>query len=634
MNKTTIKNNRLTLFSFCIIFLFSSCVNELDSETSPDAVPGTIPINFTTKVSKADTRVTNTAFEKGDKVGLYAMLPSTPITEKRYIDNLQLECGEKNAFIPEKTVFYPAGDATLNFISYYPYQSTGIKTGQSTIPVSVQTDQSSAKALSISDFMIASEKNVESSEDAVVLHYKHKLTKIKITITAGTGEDITKIYKANPQIIAVGFKTKAEYNTDTDKFINLTEEADIIPYGEWNIVKGTLTGKEFIIIPQDADANAQSFIMEWNGKVYTCPMPKLNMTGSTQCQIDIEAMQTTSHSLTGITSTVEDWLPGDSKDTNNSGGITAIHLAALTFSQSNIYRIYHDGKPMAEVCKEYLKSDQITSRAIIAYPVKEDETSNLSKGVVLKLLDDERAISGGSINWNTDDSSFAYTEGNHQSVDKFYLNEKGEILLEEAEDPISIDIASYTIRDIRKGNTYEYPIVKIGTQYWMREDLCATAYRNGTTLNKKTQLGEGPGYFRPQNTETYFYNGEAVLEGELAPAGWKIPDSDDWQALKEYTKDGASILKTGEWEVLKEGDTIDSGSNLTGFSAYPVGIWGAGKNISPKQLVCYWTLNETENSIPEQSISFTGSSAKFSVAATHVKNETYYKAFSIRCLKE
>ena len=104
--------------------------------------------------------------------------------------------------------------------------------------------------------------------------------------------------------------------------------------------------------------------------------------------------------------------------------------------------------------------------------------------------------------------------------------------------------------------------------------------------------------------------------------------------LKEYIKDDASILKSGEWEVLKEGDTIDSGSNLTGFSAYPVGIWGAGKNISQKQLVCYWTLNETENSIPEQSISFTGSSAKFSVAATHVKNGTYYKAFSIRCLKE
>ena len=630
MSKATIKNNRLILLSLCIFFLFISCINELDSEISP----GTVPIKFTTKINKTNTRVTNTAFDKGDKVGLYAMLSSTPITEKRYIDNLQLECGEKNVFIPEKTVFYPTGDATLNFISYYPYLSTGIEAGQSTIPVSVQTNQSSAKDLSVSDFMVASEKNVESSEEAVVLNYKHKLTKIKITITAGTGEDITKIYKANPQIIAVGFKSKAEYDTETDSFTNLREEADIIPFGEWSIVKGVLTGKEFIIIPQNADSETQSFIMEWNGKLYTCPMPELNMTGSTQCQIDIEAMQTTSHFLTGITGTVEDWLPGDSKDTNNSGGITTIHLAALTFSQSNIYRIYHEGKPIAEVCKEYLKSDNIDSRAIVAYPIKEDETGDLSKGVVLKFQDDKRAICGGIIQWNTDDSSFIYTEGNLQSVDKFYLNEKGEILLEETNNPISIDIVSHTIRDIRKGDSYEYPIVKIGTQYWMREDLCAMTYRDGTTLDKQTQLGEGAGYFRPQNTETYFYNGEAVLAGNLAPAEWKIPDSDDWQALKEYTKDGASILKTGEWEVLKEGDTIDSGSNLTGFSAYPVGIWGAGKNISPKQLVCYWTLNETENSIPEQSISFTGSSVKFSVAATHVKNETYYKAFSIRCIKE
>lgn len=634
MNKTTIKNNRLTLLSFCIIFLFCSCVNEIDSETSPDAVPGTIPINFTTKVSKADTRVTNTAFEKGDKVGLYAMLPSTPITEKRYIDNLQLEYGEKNAFIPEKTVFYPAGDATLNFISYYPYQSTGIKTGQSTIPVSVQTDQSNAKNLSLSDFMIASKNDVASSEDAVVLNYKHKLTKIKITITAGKGEDITEIYNANPQIIAVGFKTKAEYDTKTDSFINLSEEADITPNGKWNIVNKVLTGKEFIIIPQDTDADIQSFVMEWNGKIYTCPMPELNMAGSTQCQIDIEAMQTTSHTLAGISGTVEDWLPGDNEETNNKGGITAIHLAALTFSKSNIYRIYHDGKPMAEICKEYLKSDKITSRAIIVYPAKEDETGDLSKGIVLKLQDDERAISGGTISWDTDNNSFTYTEGNLQSVDKFHLNEKGEILLEGTDNPISIDIASYTIRDIRKGDTYEYPIVKIGTQYWMREDLCATAYRDGTTLSKQTQLGEGAGYFRPQNTETYFYNGETILGGNLAPAGWRIPDSDDWQALKEYTKDDASILKAGEWEVLKEDDTLAPGSNLTNFSAYPVGMWGSGKNISQKQLVCYWTLNETENSIPEQSISFTGSSANFFSAATHVKNETYYKAFSIRCIKE
>lgn len=174
MSKATIKNNRLILLSLCIFFLFISCINELDSEISP----GTVPIKFTTKINKTNTRVTNTAFDKGDKVGLYAMLSSTPITEKRYIDNLQLECGEK-MYSSLKNSFYPTGDATLNFISYYPYLSTGIEAGQSTIPVSVQTNQSSAKDLSVSDFMVASEKNVESSEEAVVLNYKHKLTKIK-----------------------------------------------------------------------------------------------------------------------------------------------------------------------------------------------------------------------------------------------------------------------------------------------------------------------------------------------------------------------------------------------------------------------------------------------------------------------
>ena len=39
---------------------------------------------------------------------------------------------------------------------------------------------------------------------------------------------------------------------------------------------------------------------------------------------------------------------------------------ALSFSLSNVYRIYHEGIPIAEVCKEYLKSASLTSRAVIA----------------------------------------------------------------------------------------------------------------------------------------------------------------------------------------------------------------------------------------------------------------------------
>lgn len=124
---------------------------------------------------------------------------------------------------------------------------------------------------------------------------------------------------------------------------------------------------------------------------------ELTMTGSTQCNLDIAAMQTTSHVLTGIASSIEDWTTVEGKETDNSGQTTAIHIAALSFTQSNVYRVYNSGKPIVEICKEYLKSDDIDSQAITIYPIGVDEQSDLNNGTVLQLLDDDRDINGGQI---------------------------------------------------------------------------------------------------------------------------------------------------------------------------------------------------------------------------------------------
>lgn len=616
------------------IVLSSSCVNKIDSEIST----GTIPITFSSKVSNNNTRVTNTAFEKGDKVGLYAIISGTSITDKRYIDNLWMECGDNGSFIPEKTVFYPTGEATLDFISYFPYQQERVQAGKSTIPVSVQPDQSDLKNLASSDFLVATKKDVESSEEAVILSYRHKLTKIKITITPGKGENISQMYNSNPRIIATGFKTKADYDLEKGVFINLSNETDIIPTGKWNLIDGALSGKEFIVIPQNITTETK-FIMEWNGKIYTCPMPELTMKESTQCKIDITALQTTSQTLTGIVGEIEDWADGESKSTENNGDISTVHLAALTFAKSNIYRIYHNGKPMAEVCKEYLKSDKITSRATVAYPVKEDEESDLSRGIVLQLHDYDGAIAGGTISWNIADNTFTYEEGTAQSIEKFYLNEAGEILLEKTGNTVSLDILSHTLRDIRRGSIKEYSLVKIGTQYWMRKDLCATTNNKGNSLTKLTKLGKTPGYYKPNEYEIYFYNGEAVLKGDLAPAGWKIPNEDDWNALKTYTGNDASILKAGEWEALaidtspKSDPIVCEVSNLTGFTVYPLGMWGSDKHLNKFQLAGYWTLND-DNTIPKETVFFIGSSNEFYIGGSFAPDQDYYKALSIRCIKE
>lgn len=630
MYRVKIIPNGFILSSFFTLLLFSACVNEVDSELSP----GTIPINFKTKVSKPVTRVTDAAFEEGDKVGLYAMLSGTPVSGQRYIDNLWLSCGKNSKFITEKPVFYPTGDATLDFISYYPYQAAKIPEKKATINVSVQADQSTNANRSLSDFLIATKTNVKSSDEAVELNFKHKFTKLKITLTPKEGESAQNMKNANPRIIATGFHVKATYNMGTDTFDNWSETADILPSGEWVIDKdGNLAGKEFILIPQEVNTANQSFVMEWNGKIYTCQMPEFTMEENKQCQINIASMQTTSNSFTGIIGTIEPWGTVENKDTDNSGSITAIHLAALSFSQSNVYRIYHAGKPVVEVCKEYLSSEKVTSRAIVAYPVKANEDSDLSRGVVLQLLDKSPVTNSGTISWNTANNTATYTEGSSSFVDKFYLNEQGEILLEKPEQPISVDIISHTIKDIRKDVIYEYPVVKIGTQYWMRKDLCAITYTDGTPLTKKTTLNQGAAYYKPDDYEIYFYNGEAVLAGDLAPEGWRIPTAADWETLQTYINDNASLLKAGEWQVSEEGKPVCEVSNLTGFAVYPVGMW-SNKHALKYQLNGFWTLDEDGTSIPQTTVFFMGSSNKIESGSTSPINQPFYKALSIRCLKD
>ena len=129
----------------------TSCINKIGD----DIEEGTIPISFSTKISKSTTKATTSAFELGDRVGLFAMLTSTSLNNQRYIDNLCLECGEDALLIPEKEVFYPEGDATLDFISYYPYHKEGISNGNSILNISVEANQSTKVKHSVSDFLTA-----------------------------------------------------------------------------------------------------------------------------------------------------------------------------------------------------------------------------------------------------------------------------------------------------------------------------------------------------------------------------------------------------------------------------------------------------------------------------------------------
>lgn len=615
-----------------IFFTATSCVNQINSEL----VPGKIPITFSTKISHSTTRLSESAFYKGDRAGLFAMLHSTNLEGKRYIDNMWLECGDDGTtFIPEKTVFYPEGNATLDFVSYYPYEQQAIDKGKSSATISVKSDQNTIENHCLSDFLVANSSNIKSSSQNVELSYQHKLVKLKVTLIPQEGENATELLKANPYLVATGFKTKASYDFNTNSFSDLENESDIIPYGEWSINKdGNLTGKEIIIIPQEIKSENQAFTIEWNGKVYTCPIPTLNIEGSNQCEITITAKENANLTLSGISGKIEAWETAESGTTQNEEDITEIHLASLSFYQSDIYRIYHEGKAITEICKEYLRSDKLTSRAIVAYPIDENDNADLTQGTVLQFLDIKDLACGGKICWNAAENSFTYSLGNRASISKFYLTPTGEISIDKPDVPISVNIISHTIRDIRGGVLQSYPIVKIGIQYWMKNNLQATNYRDGSGIPLKTALGNGAGYFKPNNQNTYFYNGEAILQGELAPVSWRIPYAEDWALLKAYINNEASLLKSGKWIELTEGTGVQPVISISGLNIEAVGMWREGEYAQFQKMVGYWTVNKTKNSIPEETLFFTGSNDDFVYASTIATGKSYYKGLSIRCIKE
>lgn len=92
---------------------------------------------------------------------------------------------------------------------------------------------------------------------------------------------------------------------------------------------------------------------------------------------------------------------------------------------------------------------------------------------------------------------------------------------------------------------YTYKVVKIGTQWWMAENLRATRYNDGTEIPhvmadkewkrlKKTKSGA---WCNHNNDPAYgietgrLYNWYAVNTGKLAPPNWHVPSKEDWLTL-------------------------------------------------------------------------------------------------------
>lgn len=269
------KNKSIASFMIKIVMmplLFTiSCVNEISED--PVDIPGEIPIRLSTQILCNHTRAINNEFQEKDAIGLYVLTQLSTINQKRYIDNMRFTCSQATGFEPEETIYYPKGDGKCDFISYYPFQETGINQDQSIMQVQIHTDQSSVSKHSLSDFMIATNSDITPSQNMVSMEYKHKLCKLKITIKPAPGEDIDELLNDNPSLSLNGFHSDASYDFLTDRFEPSGQTISVTPHGEWKIENNALTGKEVILIPEKIESDNHYINIDINGKSYSCPFP-------------------------------------------------------------------------------------------------------------------------------------------------------------------------------------------------------------------------------------------------------------------------------------------------------------------------------------------------------------------------
>lgn len=129
----------------------------------------------------ADSRVTATAFENGDRVGLFITREDAPLeVSGNYVNNAALTF-DGSQWTTEKPVYWDGG--TYNIYAYYPQMKP--VTSVDNLPFSVSIDQSAEGGYEASDFLWAGLKNVSASDAPVNLQFAHRMSRMLIRLVKG-----------------------------------------------------------------------------------------------------------------------------------------------------------------------------------------------------------------------------------------------------------------------------------------------------------------------------------------------------------------------------------------------------------------------------------------------------------------
>lgn len=330
------------------------------------------------------------------------------------------------------------------------------------------------------------------------------------------------------------------------------------------------------------------------------------------------------------------------------GGMTPYVIDLPDFSESNVYKVMDGNKQVAQITKEFLRAvGQINAQAIVIYPVENDVVA-LNKGYVAQIVLENTdltdatytyqtptgAVHGGMVSFDIANNRISgYVAGTEANpVAKVYMPGDVGMGPEEVPGSKTTTVEPQLIVDVRSTERNEYPIVKIGAQYWMGKNLNTIYYNSNKSFaaiptNKTAEVDRIAGnyaiygYANGASTDAialtrrerygllYSYlaiggfntvasadfTGSDVVDN-LSPTGWSVPTSLERDALQSYigsyTRLRSFMIFANDQQVVGTPNIIRIDDNITGFAAINGSYRATGggwENLNATNAARFWT---------------------------------------------
>lgn len=218
-----------------------------------------IPVNLSLGI---DTRVTDTAFENGDQVGVYMVnyngsVAGSLATSGNAYDNVKGTYTNKWSF--EQQLYWKDNETKADFYVYYPYASPA---SISSYMFMTKTDQRVASDYKASDFVWGKLAGVAPTKETIGIITNHKLSNMVINVVPGDGFTAESLAAATVSVQVLNVKTNALVNLATGEVSATGDAGSVLPYKSGDLYKA-------VIVPQTVSEGSNLVLVTINNVNYT-----------------------------------------------------------------------------------------------------------------------------------------------------------------------------------------------------------------------------------------------------------------------------------------------------------------------------------------------------------------------------